>query len=384
MLCIENAKVVLENGILWNGAILIEDGRIRWVGDRADAKIPRGTKKIDAGGLYVGPGFVDLHVHAAGKTSLSTDPLAGAEYYLRSGTTSILPTPAYRMTKEQYVEAFDRVRKAMASGGIGKCIVGMYMEGPYINAKYGAASHTSPWQGPIRAEDYEPLVDAAGDLVKVWMVAPEREGILSFVQYAKKKNPALRFSVGHSEATPDQIAALKPYGLDHLTHCMDATGRVSLWDGTRGSGPDEACFLDRDMFAELISDSGAVHVSAWLQMLILQNKGLDRVVLITDASTVYDDAPEDLAKKYDDLNFNSLRQLSGSHLTMAQACRNIMTHTNCGIAQAFLLASRNPARAIGMDREIGTIEAGKRANLVFTDDTFRIQRVMLEGEFPLE
>ena len=62
------------------------------------------------------------------------------------------------------------------------------------------------------------------------------------------------------------------------------------------------------------------------------------------------------------------------------ACRNIMRHTNCGIAQAFLLASRNPARAIGMDDEIGTVEAGKKANLVFVDDIFNVKNVMLEGE----
>ena len=61
------------------------------------------------------------------------------------------------------------------------------------------------------------------------------------------------------------------------------------------------------------------------------------------------------------------------------ACRNIMTHTNCGIAQAFLMASRNPARAVGMDDEIGTIEAGKRADLVFVDDMFHVQKVMLAG-----
>ena len=67
-------------------------------------------------------------------------------------------------------------------------------------------------------------------------------------------------------------------------------------------------------------------------------------------------------------------------MTMDMACRNIMTHTNCGIAQAFLMASRNPARVLGMGHEIGSIEAGKRADLVFVDDRFHVQHVMLAGE----
>ena len=71
--------------------------------------------------------------------------------------------------------------------------------------------------------------------------------------------------------------------------------------------------------------------------------------------------------------------MGGSRLTLDMACRNIMTHTNCGITQAFLMASRNPARAVGMDDEIGTIEAGKRADLVFVDDMFHVQKVMLAG-----
>ncbi len=157
-----------------------------------------------------------------------------------------------------------------------------------------------------------------------------------------------------------------------------------MWKGTRGCGPDEACFLDPDMYAELISDSGAVHVSAPLQRLILQNKGVDRLILITDASVLQDGAPAELLGKYPDLLFNAAGNLAGSRLTMDAACRNLMAHTGCDMAQAFLAASRNPARAIGLDGEIGTVTAGKKANLVFVDETFRVHKVMLEGELQTE
>jgi N-acetylglucosamine-6-phosphate deacetylase len=175
------------------------------------------------------------------------------------------------------------------------------------------------------------------------------------------------------------VQALKHYGIRLQTHCMNATGRPDCCAGTRSCGPDEACFLDRDMYAELICDSAGAHVSPALCRLILQNKGLERVILITDGSAGNYKTPEQF-RHLTDLSINEEGELSGSRLTMEQACRNLMTHTNCGIAQAFLLASRNPANAIGLGHEVGTIAPGKKANLVFVDDTFQVLDVMLEGE----
>ena len=150
--------------------------------------------------------------------------------------------------------------------------------------------------------------------------------------------------------------------------------------GIRGSGPDEACLLDSNMYAEIICDSGAIHVHEDTLRLVLQVKGLDKVLLITDSFVTEGDAPGKF-QGAEDLSYDACGRLCGSKLTMDVACRNLMTHTNCGITQAFLLASRNPARVIGMDREIGTIETGKKANLVFVDDMFHVQKVMLEGTF---
>ena len=82
-----------------------------------------------------------------------------------------------------------------------------------------------------------------------------------------------------------------------------------------------------------------------------------------------------------DLNFDPWGGIAGSKLTMDKACKNVMAHTNCGIAQAFVMASTNPAKAIGLYDELGSIEKGKVADLVFVDDVFNVQHVMLNGEF---
>ena len=379
MVCIHNAKVVLETGILFDGAILLDGDRIAWVGERREAEIPADCQMIDAEGAYVGPGFVDIHVHGGNGHMFDAEPLQAAEHFVKNGETTILATLYYNLSKEGFLDSIKKVQEAMAAGGAGDAIAGIYMEGPYMNPKFGAMPERNKWKGAIAEDAYKEVVDTAGTDAFVWSVAPEREGIEEFVQYAGKVNPHAVFAVGHSEATPAQVRKMKRYGLRIQTHCMDATGNYSEWVGTRGAGPDEACLNDPDMYAELICDSGAVHVNKDLINLIVRTKGVDKVVLITDSFVSDLPAPEKL-KHITDLIFDENCWLSGSKLTMNVACRNIMSHTNCGIAQAFLMASRNPARAIGLEDEIGTIEAGKRADLVFVDDVFNVKKVILGGK----
>ena len=379
MVCIHNAKVVLETGILWDGVVLLEGDRIVAAGERRDVEIPAGCEMIDAEGAYVGPGFVDIHVHGGNGHMFDAEPLEAAGHFVKHGETTILATLYYNLSKEGFLDSIKKVQAAMAAGGAGSAIAGIYMEGPYMNPKFGAMPERNKWKGAIAEEAYKEVVDTVGTDAYVWSVAPEREGIEEFVKYAGKVNPHAVFAVGHSEATPAQVRKMKRYGLRIQTHCMDATGNYSEWVGTRGAGPDEACLTDPDMYAELICDSGAVHVNKDLINLVVRTKGVDKVVLITDSFVSDLPAPEKL-KHITDLIFDENCWLSGSKLTMNVACRNIMTHTNCGIAQAFLMASRNPARVIGLEDEIGTIEAGKLANLVFVDDMFNVQKVILGGK----
>ncbi len=375
---IKNAKLVLETGIIWDGVLKIEGDRIAAYGDKTEIEIPEDAEVLDAKGLYVGPGFVDIHVHGGGGAVFTKDTEAAVRHFLNFGETTILPTLYYDLSREGFIQAIKKICDVKESSETGEAIGGIYMEGPYMNPKYGAMSDQNKWRGEIREEDYKEVVDTAGELAKVWAVAPEREGIEPFLNYAKSVNPEVMFSVGHSEANPAQIRRVKKYGVGLQTHCMDATGRVTTWGGTRGCGPDEYCMADPDMYAEVICDSLGVHVSPELLKMIVSIKGVDKIVLITD-SFVSDMQPPEGLKHVTDLVFDSNGGLNGSKLTLNVACRNMMTHTNCGIAQAFLMASRNPARVIGMDHEIGTIEAGKKANLVFVDDMFHVDTVILGG-----
>ncbi len=378
MIAITNAKVVLEHGILWNGVILVEDGKICAVGKKDEISVPDGAQICDAGGLYVGPGFVDIHVHGGGGHKFCEEPTLAAQHFLKHGETTILAALYYDLSKNEFLDSINRVRSAMKEET--SPIAGIYMEGPYMNPVYGASPEKNKWRGDIKSEDYMPVIKEAKNLAKVWAIAPEREGVESFMRDAKAENPDVMFSVGHSEATPAQIQRLKKYGIGLQTHCMNATGRPQVSAGTRSCGPDEACLMDSDMYAEIICDSRAIHVPPDLMSMVIKTKGVDRIILITDSTVSPSASPEEFRDIYD-LNFDDNGGLYGSNLTMDVACRNLMTHTNCGIAQAFLMASRNPARVIKMDDELGTIEEGKRANLVFVDDMFSVQKVMLKGKF---
>lgn len=370
-----NANIVLVNGIIWDGTILVENGKILDFGK--DIEVSGDAEKIDAMGTYVGPGFVDIHCHGANGKTTYFDAEEMADFFLQHGTTSFLATPSYDQPADEFIAAIRSAKKAVEKV---KTLKGLYIEGPYVNVKYGAFADRNPWRGPIDPEKSKEIVDAAGDAVKVWTIGPEREGIIHFCEYARKVKPDVVFAVGHSEATPQQIRDLGKYCPSLQTHSMCATGRVKIKGTPLGFGPDEYCFMEPDVYCELICDSYGIHVHSEMQRLLIHTKGIEKVVLITDATgDGFYPNPEWLAH-VTDLGFDDKGGLSGSKLTMDVACRNIMTHTNCGIAQAFVMASLNPAKAIGMDSEIGSIEKGKNADLVFVDDRFNVKHVMLNGE----
>ena len=210
------------------------------------------------------------------------------------------------------------------------------------------------------------------------MFAPERENILQFVLDARKNNPTVKFSVGHSEASPQQIEALMPYGLCIATHHTNATGDRVFYPEVRGVCVDECVNYNRDIYAELICDGRGIHVDPYMLRLVRKIKGEDRIILISDACVF--DGP--VPPGYDgvtDLLFDHAGEIAGSKLSLDVACRNMMKHTGASIVDVFRYASYNPSRAIGLlDR--GEIAVGKRADLVIVDHWMKVNKVIFKGE----
>jgi N-acetylglucosamine-6-phosphate deacetylase len=297
------------------------------------------------------------------------------------GTTSVLPTLGYRSSVAEYLEYFVRIREAMQSGKAPN-IAGIYMEGPYINPKFGSLAHLNPWRGDILPEDYLPIIEGGKDMIRVWTVGPEREGIEDFVIAAKAANPNVIFTVGHSEASPQDIEKLMPYGLCIGTHHTNATGDRPMYPECRGVCVDEAVNYNREIYAELISDSMGIHVDPYMQRLIRRIKTDDRIILISDQT----DHPAINPPGFEhvtDLNFTYMENggidISGSKLTLNVACRNYMKHTGASIVAAFQVASYNPARVVGL-KDRGEIRKGLRADLIFVDRKMNVQKVILNGK----
>ncbi len=379
MKAIINAELVMRDHLIPDGAVLIEDGKITAYGEMETLQIPADCEILDAQGAYVGPGLVDIHTHTGGEHQFWKEPIPAALYHLEHGVTSVMPTPYPRNKKEEYIEAGKNVRAAMAQPE-GRSIVGIYGEGPYINPKYGSNAARNPWNKPVLAEDYMPILEACGDITRVWGFAPERgeEELIPFILAAKKANPDVCFAVTHSEASPQQIEALMPYGLRIGTHHTNATGDRVKYPEVRGVCVDETVNYNREIYAELICDSKGIHVDPYMLRLVRKIKGDDRIILISDRT--YADAPNPPECAHiTDLNFDQWGGIAGSKLTLDVACRNYMKHTGASLVDAFRVASYNPARAVCLlDR--GEIAVGKRADLIFVDHKMNVKTVLLGGD----
>ena len=377
MIAIKNAVLVMHDHLIPEGVLLIEAGKISAFGEMRRMSIPEGCEVLDAKGAFLGPGFVDIHTHSDGRVFFQDDPVTASRHHLKHGTTTVLPALYFSMDTEEYVKAVGIIRRAMKEKTCAN-IGGLYMEGPYLNPKYGCDKESNPWQGSVDRADYGPIIDAAWDLAKVWALAPERENILDFVLDVKARNPAAVFSVAHSEASPQQIEALMPYGLRIGTHHTNATGDRPMYPECRGVCVDEAVNYNREIYAELICDSRGIHVDPYMLRLVRKIKGDDRIILISDAYACDGPVPpgyEDVS----DINFDHTGEIAGSKMTLDIACRNMMKHTGASIVNVFQYASYNPARAVGFfDR--GEIAVGKRADLVLVDYNMNIKKVIMKGE----
>ncbi len=377
-----NAELIMPDHLIPEAYLLVEDGKILDFGEMRKAPDFGDVPVLDVQGAYVGPGLVDIHCHAADDRRFSEDPIHAAQFMLKHGTTTILPTLSYNMSRETILNAIDLIQDAMKKPG-GETMAGFYMEGPYLNPKFGSHRYDIALQDDAKPEEYMEMIQRLGTDVRVWSVAPERGGVLQFVKDCKAANPNVIFTVAHSEATPEQIEELIPYGLCIGTHHTNATGTIMNYPECRGVCVDEAVNYNREIYAELICDRRGIHVDPYMQRLIRRIKGDDRIILITDCTPYDAPKPAHGYEDVDDINFDNEEEIAGSRITLDAACRNFMIHTGASLVNVFNFASRTPARVTGF-RDRGEIKRGYRADLVIVDSRMNIKKVMLQGKIVVE
>ena len=385
MKAIVNTKLIMEDGIIFDGVLLYEGDKIVKVGPASQIAVPADAEVIDAKGKYTAPGLIDIHNHGGGDWLFAENPEYCCEYFIKHGVTTVLPTFYHNLDKETMLASAEKIREA-SKHGVGKIMDGLYMEGPFMNLS-GSYRNEIKWSGDVVPEDYVPLVEGLGDMVRIWAIDPNRNGIEEFMQYVVEKTPGVVFAHGHSSATSEQIRNLAHYGVKVRTHITDSGQPKGRAQGTPGSGGDQYCLYEPDMYAELICDETGIHVVPDLIKLIVRTKGVEKVCLISDSMLARTNYKNDEASGIwygSDLNYDSTGWLAGSRMTLENGVRNMMVHTGYGLCHAIRMATLNPAKLLGIDRRVGSLAAGKTANLIIIDDMVRVEKVILQGELAVE
>ncbi len=368
-----NGKVVLRDKIVETN-VVIEDDHILGICDC----MPEGAEVIDAKGLYVGPGFVDVHTHGRAKSDtmyptfedLNNISLAA----LKTGVTTLLPTtmtmPVADIKKavENIAEYKDKVEGAK--------VLGTHLEGPFFNKKYKGAQPEECMILPT-VENYLSFVGDHQDVIRKISIAPELEHSVELIEYLKDKNTCV--SLGHTNATYEEAKAAIDAGATSGTHTYNAMTALTH----RGPGVVGAIMSSDSVYAELILDGVHVHYAA--AKALLNAKGKEKVILITDSieaaglpdgTYALGGQPVYVVGKEARLENGAL---AGSVANMNECVKNAYNHLGLTLYEAVNLASLNPAQSINQ-HDIGELKKGNIADIIFFDEDINIKQVMINGE----
>lgn len=364
----------------FNGSILVENSRITAV-LREEVLVPEGVEVFDAEGRMVIPGMVDVHTHgrAGGDFTTADGALLGkmAESYLDSGVTTILPTLASAPLAELEA-AIDRINtlraKAAASEGKLAHVAGVHLEGRYLNVKRRGA-HAADLLVTPNADEMEALMTCVEGARHI-SAALELETDGEFLRRALALGATL--SLGHSDASYATAEALIAQGVTALTHTFNAMPPLHHRDG----GAVAAGLLSDKAYCELICDG--FHIAPHMVKLAYRLAG-ERLVLITDSmeATGCADGEYSIAGNPVTVKDGKARThdgaIAGSTLTMWQAVQNLRDFADISFENAVYAATMAPAREVGLESEIGSIEVGKRADLLILDNDCTLGRIMCGG-----
>lgn len=373
MKAIVNGKIILPDSIVEGRALLFDE---KIVG--LSETVPEGAEIIDAKGRYVAPGLVDIHIHGYLGEDTSDGSVEGirkmAEGVVKNGVTAWLPT-TMTVSYDDLRRAFNAVRTLMdkKNNPRGAQIMGVHAEGPFINpSKKGAQAveYIRPADAPFLIEN--------SDVIRIVTIAPEMPGALDCIREVTEKTHIL-VSMGHTAANYETAKAGIEAGVRHATHLFNAMTPLNH----RDPGVVGASLADDRVSTELIADT--FHISPDLFGLVAKVKG-DNLILITDCTRAggLEDGEYTLGGQPIFVKGIECRladgTIAGSVLKLNNAVRNMREHTNLPLEQIVRMASINAARCIGLDKTKGSLETGKDADIILTDENFAVSETIIAGE----
>ncbi|MDO8538805.1 MAG: N-acetylglucosamine-6-phosphate deacetylase [Opitutaceae bacterium] len=378
-----NARLILPDEIR-RGSLAIRNGRIARLSSAT--KPARGADALDLKGGFLAPGFIDLHVHGAmGADTMEASEQAFrtiTEFHLRGGTTSMALTTV-TAPEADILRVLAAVKPLHnRSVGNGARIIGVHIEGPYLALGKAGAQNPKFIRNPEPGEWRKYL--RYGKLVTEVTLAPENPGSIALIK-ALRKNGSIA-SAGHTDANDEHLVPALAAGLNQSTHTFNAMSTITKRGPYRLAGMIEFAMAQDEIMAELIAD--LIHVPPILIRMLINAKGHDGVVIITDATC---GAGLPAGTKFKLLGVDAVTTehvaamadgtgLAGSTLTMIEGVRRVHQKAGVPLPVAVRMATLNAARQLGREKEFGSIAVGKRADLVWFDDKFRVRGVWIDGE----
>jgi len=367
-----SGRVALPDGVREGLCVVIDQGRIAAVGN----EVPQGTQQVDLGGQLLLPGFIDIQVNGGGGRLFNSDPSVEtiqvmASAHRRFGTTGLLPT---LISDDLSVVSagIAAVDAAIERGVPG--VLGIHIEGPFLSNTRRGIHLASKLQ---RFEDsfVEVLCSARHGRTLV-TVAPE---CISPAQVSRLVEAGVIVAAGHSDADYEAVRAALDAGATGFTHLFNAMSQLT----NRAPGMVGAALEDPTIYAGIIVDGHHLHPATF--RVALQAKGIDRLILVTDAmATVGAEDSEFMLqgraiKREGDRLVSPEGTLAGSTLTMSTALANAMDQGRIDLTSAARMAATTPARFLGMSNETGAIAPGLRADLVAMRDDFTVTETWIGG-----
>ena len=382
---ITNARIVLLDRVIENGTIEIENERIIGIREGVEK-----DSDIDAGGKYLAPGIVDLHTHGSGGFDFmdgeESDIHGAAHALAKFGTTCCLPT-TLTSSDEELFAFLDNLKKAQNNRSNNECrMPGAHLEGPYFNMDQKGAQDPR-YIIPPKKEHYMKVLEKADGNIKRWSVAPEVDGAMEFIKDVSRMGVVI--SGGHTKADFDTVGRAVENGMTMLTHYYSAMSSMIKKGSWKILGVTEAGFYFDELTVELISDG--CHIPANLLKLIFKLKDRDHIIGISDSmrGAGFESGDSILGPKNNGTPVvieDGVAKLSdrscfaGSIATGIRLVKTLATIAEENMVSVFKTVSYNPARIIGMEKEIGSLEEGKYADFIIFDDEYKLDSVYISGE----
>lgn len=378
---IKNGNVIFEDRVE-QADLLIENDKIVKIG-----KIQEDCEIVDATGLYVSPGLIDIHTHGGNGFDYMAGTLeafvSATTLHMQHGATSIVPTTVASDTDYTicFLKEFDKIKD---NPKIPVRLLGVHLEGPYLSLQQKGAIPAQYIKNPIR-EEYLRILEASKNILR-WTIAPELEGAYALGDELYKRG--INASIGHSSAEDFHVFEAVKHGFRSVTHMYSMTSSIVRKNCYRHPGINEAAYLEDDLYLEAIADGH--HLPDTLLRLMIKNKGYDKIILVTDSMSAagfgdglfYLGNPEDHHQVLIKNNVGFMPDMSSFAGSVACADQLIRTILRIGtpIHEAVKMMSLNPARLLHKEKEIGSLEVGKKADLLIFDDAIHMKYVMVNGE----